>query len=85
MKAPERYDSKKRRVYKTTDAIRIAGQYRCAECGGALLTEGTLDTEGKITFDYEVVFCQHHPTAKFKSKWEKKERTHGQDHSTEAN
>lgn len=72
MIAPDRVDSKGRKVYRQSIAIRVAGRYMCAECGGGLLSESTLDSVGKITFDYEAVYCQHHPTAEFKPKWRKK-------------
>lgn len=72
MIAPDRVDDKGRKVYKQAVAMRVAGRYVCAECGGGLLTEATLSGDASITFDYEAVYCQHHPTAEFKPKWRKK-------------
>ena len=65
-------DSKGRKVFFHTKANQVAGNYRCTECGGALVQEATTNADGELDFQKLAVFCQLHPTAEFVSKWKPK-------------
>lgn len=58
-------DKKGRRIFPHDTARNYSRRYWCAECGGAILLEMTLDENGKLTDENLVAFCQVHPTARF--------------------